>query len=56
MDDALKTRGIIYLNVETWMLFVPPIKISDYAPDHKQSCGWQNNGTTAYMFRVTSPI
>jgi len=24
MDDALKTRGIIYLNVETWLLFVPP--------------------------------
>ena len=24
MDDALKTRGIIYLNVETWLLFSPP--------------------------------
>ena len=24
MDDALKTRGIIYLNVETWLLFAPP--------------------------------
>jgi len=32
MDDALKTRGIIYLNVETWFLFVPPIKISGCAP------------------------
>ena len=33
MDDALKTRGIIYLNVETWLLFAPlPIKISGYAP------------------------
>ena len=24
MDVALKTRGIIYLNVETWLLFAPP--------------------------------
>jgi len=32
MVDALKTRGIIYLNVETWFLFTPPIKISGYAP------------------------
>jgi len=24
MDDALKTRGIIYLNIETWLLFAPP--------------------------------
>jgi len=24
MDDALKTRGIIYLNVETWLLFATP--------------------------------
>jgi len=23
MDDALKTRGIEYLNVETWLLFAP---------------------------------
>jgi len=23
MDDALKTRAIIYLNVETWLLFAP---------------------------------
>jgi len=28
-----KTRGIKYFNVETWMLFAPPIKISGYAPD-----------------------
>jgi len=33
MDDALKPRGIKYLNVESWLLlFVPPIKISGYAP------------------------
>jgi len=32
MDDILKTRGIIYLNVETWLLFARPIKISGYAP------------------------
>jgi len=24
MDDALKTRGIIYLNVETWLLSARP--------------------------------
>jgi len=24
MDDTLKTRGIIYLNVVTWLLFAPP--------------------------------
>jgi len=24
MDDALKTRDIIYLNFETWLLFAPP--------------------------------
>jgi len=23
MDDALKTRGIKYLNIETFLLFVP---------------------------------
>ena len=33
MDDALKTRDNVYLNVETWMLFASPIKISGYAPD-----------------------
>jgi len=32
MDDALKTRGIKYLNVETWLLFAPTIKMSGYAP------------------------
>jgi len=26
MDDALKTRGFIHLNVETWLLFAPPSK------------------------------
>jgi len=24
MDDILKTKGIIYLNVESWLLFAPP--------------------------------
>jgi len=24
MDNALKTRGITYLNAETWLLFAPP--------------------------------
>jgi len=32
MDNALKTRGIIYLNVETSVLVCPPIKLSGYAP------------------------
>jgi len=32
MDDALKTRDIKYSNVETWLLFAPPIKIYGYAP------------------------
>jgi len=32
VDDALKTRRIIYLNVETSLLFAPPIKISGYVP------------------------
>jgi len=32
MDNALKTRGTTYWNVETWVLFAPPIKISGYAP------------------------
>jgi len=33
MDDIfLKTRGIIYLNVESRFLFAPPIKISGYVP------------------------
>jgi len=32
MDDALKTTGTKYFNVETWLLFAPPIKISGYAP------------------------
>jgi len=32
MDDAVKTRGIIYWNVESWFLFAPAIKIPGYAP------------------------
>jgi len=32
VDDAFKTRGNIYLNVETSLLFAPPIKISGYVP------------------------
>jgi len=32
MDYALKTRGIIYLNVETLLLLAAPIKISGYVP------------------------
>jgi len=32
IDDALKTRGIKYLNTETWLLFAPPYQISGYAP------------------------
>jgi len=31
MDDAVKTRGIEYLNIESCLLFAP-IKISGYAP------------------------
>jgi len=31
VDDALKTRGIIYLNVDTRLLFATPIKISGYS-------------------------
>jgi len=32
MDVALKTRGINYLNIESWLLFAPPpIKISGYS-------------------------
>jgi len=27
----LKAKSIVYSNVETWMLFAPPIKISGYA-------------------------
>jgi len=33
MNDALKTRGVKYLSVETRLLFAPPIKSSGYAPD-----------------------
>jgi len=33
MDDALKSKGIKYLNVEAWLL-LPPIKISDYGSSH----------------------
>jgi len=29
-----KTMSIKYFNVETWMLFAPPIEISGYAPAH----------------------
>jgi len=32
VDDALKSRGIIYFNANTLLLFSPPIKISGYAP------------------------
>jgi len=32
LGRCFKTTGIIYLNVETWLLFAPPIKLSGYAP------------------------
>jgi len=32
MDEALKIRGVKYLNVETWLLFSPHIKIYGYEP------------------------
>ena len=43
MDDVFsKTRGIIYLNVESWFLFAPPIKISGNVPGY--GCGrWAKN-------------
>jgi len=34
MDDALKTRGIVYLNFESWLLFVPPSKFLPHACPH----------------------
>jgi len=30
-DNALKTRGIEYLNVENWLMLATPIKMSGYA-------------------------
>jgi len=33
MNDALKTRGIKYSHVETWLLFAPPIKIFGFVPE-----------------------
>jgi len=45
MDDALKTRDNVYLNVETWMLFASPIKISGYAPDRGRQ--WISSGAKA---------
>lgn len=30
--DVWQARGIKYLNVQTWLLFATPLKISDYAP------------------------
>ena len=35
-DDALKS--VKYLNVETRLLFAPPIKISGYAPAQAALC------------------
>jgi len=40
MADALKTRGIKYLNIETWFLFAPPITISGYAPAKESFDVW----------------
>ena len=38
INDALKTKGITYLNIKTWLLFAPsPSKISGYAPESKCS-------------------
>ena len=39
MDQGKKVRGIKYFNVETRLLFAPPIKISGYAP----GCNWSRN-------------
>jgi len=38
MDDALKSKGNKYLNVESWLLYVPPITIPGYAPDPNRNC------------------
>jgi len=45
MDGALKRRGVKYLNVETWLLFAPHIKISGYAPG--RSKGVRREGINA---------
>jgi len=41
----VKTRGIKYLNVETWILFAPPIKISGYAPERGRMIATPSNAT-----------
>jgi len=41
MDDALKIRGIINLNVEIWLLFAPP-----YQNFWLHTCMWRNHVAT----------
>ena len=48
MDDALKQgHYAIYLNVETWLLFPTPIKISGYAPG---TTPWRVSGKIDALF------
>jgi len=48
VDDALKQgHYAIYLNVETWLLFPTPIKISGYAPG---TTPWRVSGKIDALF------
>jgi len=49
VDDALKTRGIVYSNVETSLLFAPPIKISGHV-----FAIWQHGDLLYIGFQIRS--
>jgi len=38
MDNALKSKGNKYSNVESWLLYVLHITIPGYAPDPNRNC------------------
>ena len=49
MDDTLKTRGLIYLNVETWLLFAPPYQNCWLRACVDQRCSGNFTGTEALL-------
>jgi len=54
LDKALKTRGTKCSNVATRLLFVPPTKISGYAPDHTPRNILSTSVKSNHLLLVTS--
>jgi len=53
MDDALKTRGIKYLNEETWLLFAP---LSKYLATRLTQCLQVKIATSRILSKILNML